>query len=188
MEMVGYQAKRGRICFTHRLITVSIFTTILRATHRLWDAWKEVITRSDLNVEMVTLADAEAGECSPQWCGSPQMNDFIRVTNDLRFCFCFACLVCFGFYFWLFGWFLSLWIETSLLTSLSGFLITGCCTAQSLRAHQVVLKTEAFPGLWFYLIRSYVFVSCFLTQNSWSYWEICPLCENLHLTHISSKF
>lgn len=66
MEMVGYQAKRGRIYFTHRLITVSIFTTILRATRSLCDAWKEVITRSDLNIETVTLADTEAGERSPQ--------------------------------------------------------------------------------------------------------------------------
>lgn len=67
-ERVGDQAQRerGKICFTHRLITVSIFTTILRATLRLCDASEEVITRSDLKVEMVTLVDVEAGECSPQ--------------------------------------------------------------------------------------------------------------------------
>lgn len=68
MKRVGDQAQRerGQICFTHRLITVSIFTTILRTTHSLCDALEEVITRSDLNVEMVTLADVEAGECNPQ--------------------------------------------------------------------------------------------------------------------------
>lgn len=68
MERVGNQAQRerGRICFTHRLITASVFTTTLRATRCLCDASEEVITRSDLKVERVTLADVEAGECSPQ--------------------------------------------------------------------------------------------------------------------------